>query len=421
MKAGFAKAKISRSAVGANLMGYADRPGPALALHDPLWARATVLEHGGARVAICVVDLCAIGEDTVRAAREQVARHTPIRRDEVLVAATHTHSAPSDLDPNCWPHGLESLIAQAITEAYARAEPAHVGAGWGFLSGHTINRRRFEDPVDPAVVVLRVDATNGTPLGALYSFACHPVVLGPDNREISGDWPAMASRFIEQALGGAVAIFAQGSCGDVNPLTARLRQRLVTEPHVLSGSGICYYGLPGAAGRTGFAIGDRTGGTFAEAEALGSAVADEAMRVHRGVIAAGVDRLWTKQLWVPPGGDSTDEVSPLGTHLFPRAAPGHPLEIMLIGIDGPGVVLVCQPGEVFGETGVGLRRDLRSLGIHHPFVIGYANGWRAYLPPRSAYADGGYEVDWARAAGLSEALQDDVRQAIVDAIPGPTG
>ena len=419
MKAGFAKVKISRSAVGANLMGYADRPGPALALHDPLWARATVLEHDGARVAICVVDLCAIGEDIVRAAREQVARHTPIRRDEVLVAATHTHSAPSDLDPNCWLHGLESLIAQAITEAYARAEPARVGAGWGFLSGHTINRRRFEDPVDPAVFVLRVDATNGTPLGTLYSFACHPVVLGPDNREVSGDWPAMASRFIEQALGGAVAIFAQGSCGDVNPLTARLRQRLVTEPHVLSGSGICYYGVPGAAGRTGFAIGDRTGGTFAEADALGSAVAREAIRVRRGVVTAGIDGLWTRQLAVSPGGNSAGQAGPLGAHLFPRAAPGDPLEIMLIGID-PGVVLVGQPGEVFGETGVGLRRHLRSLGVPDALVIGYANGWRGYLPPPSAYVDGGYEVDWARAAGLSEALQGDVRRVILATIPHPT-
>jgi neutral ceramidase len=419
MKAGFAKVNISPSAFGANLMGYADRTGPALALHDPLWARAAVLEHDGARIAICVVDLCAIGEDIVRSAREQVARHTPIRRDEVLVAATHTHSAPSDLDPSCWPHGLESLIAQAITEAHARAEPARVGVGWGFLSGHTINRRRFEEPVDPAVFVLRVDATNGTPLGALHSFACHPVVLGPDNREVSGDWPATANRLIERALGGAVAIFAQGSCGDVNPLTARVRQRLVTEPHVRSGSGICYYGLPSAAGRTGFAIGDRTGGTFAEAEVLGSAVAREAIRVHRGIVTAGIDRLWTRQLAVSPGGNAAGQAAPLGAHLFPRAAPGDPVEIMLIGID-PGVVLVGQPGEVFGETGVGLRRDLRSLGVPDALVIGYANGWRGYLPPPSAYVDGGYEVDWAHAAGLSEALQGDVRRVILATIPHPT-
>ncbi len=423
MEAGFAKVEISESAAGADLMGYVNRSGPALALHDPLFARAMVLEHDGAHVAMCIVDLCAISEETVQSVRERVAAQTAIRRDQVFIAATHTHSAPFDLDERCWPSGLHSLIAQAIIDAHRRAQPARIGAGWGFLLGHAINRRRFEDPVDPAVFVLRVDGTDGRPLGALYSFACHPVVLGPDSREISADWPATASRLIEQRLGGAVTIFAQGSCGDVNPLTASVLERLAREPGVGSGSGNRYYGPP-PAGREGFDIGDRTGGTFAEAAVLGSALAEEATRVHRGVTTAEVVRLWTRQLAVAPGGNPAAEIGPLGTHLFPRAAPGDPLEIMLIGIDGPGVVLIGQPGEVFGETGVGLRRDLRSLGIAHPFVTGYANGWRAYLPPPSAYVDGGYEVDWAQAAGLSRTLQDRIRRAILDAVSeasGPVG
>jgi hypothetical protein len=71
---------------------------------------------------------------------------------------------------------------------------------------------------------------------------------------------------------------------------------------------------------------------------------------------------------------------------------------------------------VFAQTGVDLRRRLRMAGVRHPFVVGYANGWRAYLPPADAFAEGGYEVDWARAMRHPERLQDDVRALVVGAL-----
>ena len=37
------------------------------------------------------------------------------------------------------------------------------------------------------------------------------------------------------------------------------------------------------------------------------------------------------------------------------------------------------------------------------------------LPPRRAFAEGGYEVDWAREAGLSASLEATVRARIVRA------
>jgi hypothetical protein len=76
------------------------------------------------------------------------------------------------------------------------------------------------------------------------------------------------------------------------------------------------------------------------------------------------------------------------------------------------VVLAGQPGEVFSETGAALRRALREAGVRHPFVVGYANGWRAYLAPASAYADGGYEVEWAQAMGLPQDLQDEIESLV---------
>jgi neutral ceramidase len=396
-RAGFDKVEISMSAIGAELMGYANRDGAATSVHDPLYVRAVAIECGDRRVALCSVDLCAVNEDVVAAARARVERECGVPAGQLLVSATHTHSAPHDDDSACWPDGLDARIAAAVAQACERLTPARVGAGWGLLAGHTLNRRRLEDPVDPAVFVMRIDAAGGAPLGVYYGFACHPVVLGPDNREVSGDWPGATARILEEALGpGAVAVFGQGACADVNPLTEGVRRQL-------------------AGGQTVY---DRIGGTFDEAEHLGRAVAEEVLRVHRGVATGEVRGLWARRFAVATAHDGEPDPGPLGGHGAPRAAPDEPVDVMLLGIDGPDVVLLGQPGEVFGETGVDLRRRLREAGVRHPFVVGYANGWRAYLAPRSAYRDGGYEVEWARAMRLPETLQDDIRALVAGALGG---
>jgi neutral/alkaline ceramidase-like enzyme len=418
-RAGASKIEISTAAVGARLMGYANRAEAALSVHDPLFARALVLESGERRLAICSLDLCAVCEDVVAAARARIAARTAIAAQDVFIAATHTHSGPHDDDAGCWPDGLQTPIADAVEQAVARLAPARIGAGWGLLLGHAVNRRRLEDPVDPAVCVLRVDDPDGVPLAVLYGFGCHPVVLGPDNHHVSGDWPASAADALESQLGpDVVALFAQGACADVNPLTDGVRDRFasgaIVRAHV---EGIGYYGSA-RDGLPEFDVTDRTGGTFAEARSLGTAVAQEVMRVRGGIATGEVTGLWTRQVAIAQPGDVDPAAGPLGSHGIPRAATHEPIQVMLVGIDGPDVVLVGQPGEVFAQTGAGLRRDLRAAGVRHPFVVGYANGWRAYLPPREAYADGGYEIDWARAVGLAPSLQDDIRSAVLACAKG---
>lgn len=415
MRAGFGKAELSARAVGAPMVGYANRQGGALSIHDPLYARALLLEQDGRQVAVCSLDLCGIGADVVRAARERTAREHGLAADDIFIACTHTHSGPRDDNAHCFPDGLAALIARAIGEAQARLRLARVGAGWGFLHGDTLNRRRFEDPTDPAVFVVRVDDEAGTPLGVLHGFACHPVVLGPDSRVISADWPGVACGLIETALGGdAVAVFAQGACADVNPLTDEVRARLAGAGSVVGQiEHIAYYGR----GEDVYDIGDRTGGTFAEAQRLGRAVAQEALRVHSGIAPVEATGVWARRLALPhPQPEGKPPASPLGEHFLPRTPAGAPLEVMLLGVDGPGIVLVGQPGEVFAATGVELRRALRAAGFPHPWVVGYANDWRAYLAPPEAYPDGGYEVDWARTAGHPQTLQDEIRAAVLTAV-----
>ena len=66
-------------------------------------------------------------------------------------------------------------------------------------------------------MVLRVDAEDGKPLAILVNYACHAVVLGPENLQYSADYPGEMRRVVESAYPGAVCLFIQGGAGNINP------------------------------------------------------------------------------------------------------------------------------------------------------------------------------------------------------------
>jgi neutral ceramidase len=418
-RAGFGKVELPVPD-GVELVGYPNRDDRGAAgVDEPLHVRALVLEAGGERVALCSVDLCWVVEETVAAARERVAARGAVPVERVFLSATHTHSGPLDTDLAAFPDGLAPFVEEAVAQACERMAPARLGAGWGMLYNHSLNRRRFEDPVDPAVFVVRVDGEDGRPLGAWYGFACHPVVMGPDSNRISGDWPAVASRLLEGELGGdAVAVFGQGGCADVNPLTPAVLAGMDEGRLVESATQRRYYG----PNEPVFAVGDRTGGMLQEAVGIGEAVAREVMRVHRGVVPVDVERVWARQLRLDPIATKPPSGKPSDAHMANSWAHAatlrrtDPIEVMLVGMDGPGIVLVGQPGEPFADTGVDLRQALRIAGVAHPFLVGYANGFRLYLPPSHAFVDRGYEVEWAGYYKISETLQEDVRARVLEVV-----
>jgi hypothetical protein len=411
-RAGFAKIQLPVPD-GVAMMGYANREGGVSGVDEPLHARAMVLEADGVRVALCTVDLCWVTESVVDLARRRIAARGLIDAPAILISATHTHSGPSDTDPVVWPEGLDSYLEEVIAEACDRLVPARLGAGWGMVNGISTNRVRLEEPADPAVFVIRVDrAEDSRPLGVYYSFACHPVVLGPDSTLVSGDWPAICARLVETELGhDAIAVYAQGAAGDVNPLTPAVRAALGAAGAVLANIDQFYYG----DSEPRFDIGDRRGGTRDEAQAIAEAVTAETLHVHRGITTTVPTGLWTDQLLIQSHVTDDDATSPPADHIawiWNRPVPTEPMEIMLVGIDGPGVVLIGEPGEPFSSTGVDLRRTLRAAGIPHPYLVGYANGYRSYLPPPYAFADGGYEADWAHWYRHKPTLQDQIRAAV---------
>lgn len=92
LRAGAATANIT-PLLGCSLAGgMTDRIGTEV--HDELHVRGLVLDNEQARLAIALVDSCVVPREIIDRAKEIIRGRIGIPPSHVLIAATHTHSAP---------------------------------------------------------------------------------------------------------------------------------------------------------------------------------------------------------------------------------------------------------------------------------------------------------------------------------------
>ena len=71
---------------------------PATTAHDPLNARALVLDDGKTQVVWVVIDNLGVPKKVVAEAKELAAKATGIPVEHMLVSGTHTHSGVNPAD-----------------------------------------------------------------------------------------------------------------------------------------------------------------------------------------------------------------------------------------------------------------------------------------------------------------------------------
>ena len=84
--------------LGIEMGGFHRKPGSERrikAIRQPTAVRALVLAMGGVQIAICSIDVAAVGKKMADRLRKQVAAKTGIPADNVHLCATHTHSMPA--------------------------------------------------------------------------------------------------------------------------------------------------------------------------------------------------------------------------------------------------------------------------------------------------------------------------------------
>jgi len=216
---------------GVPMWGYSDREGTATGTLDPLFAKAVVFQTEKSSAAVVTLDLGRPPLPPVIQRIRQQVREKGVQ--DVAIMATHTHQGPV-MESVDAPHilNIEKGIVEAIAEAAQSAQPARLAIARTTVDvahnrrivtpeGRCImlwrnEEKRPTEPVDKEMTLIRIDDSDGKPLGVLVNFACHPVVMGPSNLQYSADYCGELARIVKEET-GAECLFLQGGCGDINP------------------------------------------------------------------------------------------------------------------------------------------------------------------------------------------------------------
>ncbi len=387
LRAGFAVVDLTPTK-SVPLGGYAARFGKkSVGVHDPVKARAMVLENDGTKIAIVSVDLVGVSGD-VKAAVVDALRSRGFTSQTLMLAATHNHSGPGALTTmplfrpmmGLYDEEFAKETTRRIADAVAKADdalaPAWVSVATGKAPGLQRNRASDGGPVDDSMTVLRVNALDGKLRGLLVHFAAHPTILGPGNLQISAEWPGATCDAIERAHPGATALVLQGVEGDVSP----------------------------AGGE---------GQEFERVASYGALVAARALATATSLETTSFLEITSRpelqgravRASLPPivGGGLLGRGT--GNHL----APPETIRVEFQCIDVAGLRLCGVPGEPTTAVGQAFR-EMRPLSAHHRSVpvdgqpnptpgsagrvdvlVACANDHLGYLTSRAEFRGGGYE------------------------------
>jgi len=192
---------------------------------DRLFARAIVVESGSSIAALVTVDAGGIPDAIWQAVTAQIQKELGIPTANVLLTATHTHSAGAQRGPD-----YPRKIVESVRLAKEKLTAARVGYGTG-ESYINVNRQVIhpsthrwwegpnrQGPSDKTVAVLKFEAMTGEPIAVYYNYAVHAVITGQLD-QVSADIPGAASTYIEDSFDNrVVAVWSSGAAGDQNPI-----------------------------------------------------------------------------------------------------------------------------------------------------------------------------------------------------------
>jgi hypothetical protein len=352
------------------LWGYEERTQPFQGIHDRLYCRAIVLDDGQQRAAIVSCDMALVIEPFWQKVADRVKRELAIAPAYLLLAATHTHSAPES--NYCFSEAMVEKLVAVVKQAAAALQPARLGVARGHCN---INVNRVarcakgapragwwlgvnpDGPADKTVHVLKLETLDGRPIALLVNYAAHGTTMGKESLALSADHPGACSRFVESHYGGEVVVpWTSGAAADVDPIYAYCRD---------------------------------FGGRLNPVESLGRILGEEVVRVAEGIKTTSTVSLRAYQTVITVPGQknlSGLKFRPEGDYQFVDAKPV-PIRLSVLLL---GDVAICGiSGEVFTQIG---ERIKKSSPCPETIVITHVNGSSGYLPTDEAYERIGYEI-----------------------------
>lgn len=397
--------------IGLPLMGNFRDDYAARGVHDPLYAKAIVVENSaGDKVVLLYLDICVLDRNNVAFMRKYIQRSTGIPGSRILIAATHTHSGPASIKLGALEKSPDADIEQYLTKAASVAGLADKNKKASKLSiGYTEENRLSHvrrlackdgkthmnweklDPefvfkplgkIDPELIALSVNDGQKTG-GVVVNFGLHPAILAGDNWLYSADFPGYLCEAMNKIYGANICtLFFNGCCGNVNHID-------YTDP--LQGRG---YQM---TQRVGYMLAADVKEALAQpVEIQGDqiAVSNERLAVKRLKISEKV-RKWSeniiKQAKTHKTRGQVDGLpdifyATIYQDMYRKQNEDDLIELMAIRIGDLGIVGL--PGEFFSGFGMEIKKHSPA---RHTMVIELANDEVGYIPNKIAFKEGGYE------------------------------
>jgi hypothetical protein len=393
--------------------GFLERS--ATEVKGDLFARSVVLDDGGTRIAITVVDSCMMPRELIDRAKQLASEKAGIPVDRMMISATHTHSAPAAMaclgsrQQKDYAEWLPGRIAEVIIQAASKLEPARVGATSVDAPEHTFCRRwiykpekmlkdpfgevsvranmipGFENPdvvspsgpVDTELSIVSIQSKSGSPIAILANFGNH--YFG--TAAVSPDYFGIFDRNLAAKVGGGIVMMSQGTSGDANTSNYAKPKATWTIDEYANGLVDLAYGAYRNIRYT-------SGTPIRMAETL----------LPLGRRLASPKRLeWAGEMVRNQKGDKPANQPEVYAHeqIFIRDTPKRELRLQAIRIGE--IALTAIPNEVFALTGLKLKMQ---SPLKRTINIELANGAEGYIPPPEQHLFGGYTTWAARSAGL---------------------
>ena len=216
---------------------------------DRLYARAVVVKSGEEKVAILSIDGLHPKTDICAAIAKRVEEYTGIKRNNLMIAFTHSHTAlPFRFegiafgDDEIVQDSIKGyidffirIVADCVTLADLRIKKATASFGKGEVLGISFcrdyymknstpqtNPPRMSLEIEKSVTdsdkelpLLMVKDEAGEPMGAIIGFACHADCVSGE--KLTGDYVSILSKELKKIYGEEfVTVFLLGCSGDVN-------------------------------------------------------------------------------------------------------------------------------------------------------------------------------------------------------------
>lgn len=373
--------------------------------------------------------------------REGILNALGLEAWQLLFCLSHTHAGPGMCrEDESKPGGeyiepylkhIQQMAIEAVLESLASAKPAFLTWKYGTCTLATnrdlpaVDSDRIlvgynpEAAADDTLLVGRITAKDGSTIGTIVNYACHPTTLAWENKLISPDYVGAMRELVEEST-DAPCLFLQGASGELAPAEQYSVDCALADSHGLqlgySVLSVLQAMLP--ANRTlSFNRVVESGAPLAlwkqfEISPLKSLLAKvievEFPLKHMASVEEieqeweeCADRVLKERLWRKRcirkalGKGETTKI---------------PLWIWNLG----GTFLIGQPNEAYSDFQLQLRRQLKPREVA---VVNIVNGYFGYLPPEQLYDKDMYAV-WQTpfAKGALEMLIESAYDAAMDMI-----